>query len=774
MIHSNNQTRFQYLPFEHPDEFFNRNPDWNYALYNAERGVEALNDREKSKNLGWEILKNRERNPRDTPRVCISKAMNGMNFIEEEKPSLLIRIARVFGFFLLNLVTLGFYSLITHLLNQRKIEAISKELDFNQEFYKENRLRSFRINTNLEKMGLLTEKLSQVNPRDVTESSRITLPFEETKEPIHEFRLQAENRVLSEFIEEANRTKQLQLQVQKQQPKRELSNEGWVPSLYQKRGDDSTDIPGKFQDCFKGEESVYSGKWANGKKDMDSLLASTFDHAVNTLLELAKSTGIHFNKSRRLLSETIVNEDIELRKHQYSLNAVHAFMAFLLINQAGMDTDCRNNNLRLLLNDYGLSVRPSLAFRTKNPDLNKDPLGPKEIILFKNNDDWTPHKQTLVPFGVDPFGAKWCLERLKKHHSHLIHLLLEPLLFDDNQILKEAKALKASDSEIGYLIKTAESLLCDIGAIFSENYGTRILKKWEEFATDDKALPFYKNEKSIEEKEIDELNAITRFEPLQNPLFLNMERSPLPHILENTRKLIEPIWTNLPNVLQKKFADSNGLIELGRINGGLDDIKDQYYCMHLNINNERCLFSALAVCLLQGAGSKENLNPRLLKEAIATYLLSGGSKSPRIQALITGEVQSYGLKSVNEYVEALLNGRGINPALFGTLELELIANALAIHIEVFRTGAPYSIIGGRKTSSIHYGPKNAAVRVVLFCKPNSTFYALFPIVKMPIGMMVRREEQAALQFANLYWGANNNIEYNQWSSFKYPGQSNLY
>ncbi|CDR33842.1 OTU domain-containing protein [Criblamydia sequanensis] len=770
MIHSNNQQRFQYLPFEHPNEFFNRNPGWRHAFYMAARAFDAYENPENRNNLGWEVMRVKEQNPGDSAGLVISKTVNGqLNFIQEEKQSLIVRIIRVFGVFLLNLATLGLFSLISHLINQRKIEAVSKELAFNQEFNNENVSRSLRTNASFEKMERSIQKLSQLSPMDLTESSRFTLPFEEQK--AHESWMRRENLLLSEFIQDAENKRQLQLEREKEKTKSSVSNEGWVEGLYRKRDTDPTDIPGKFQDSFKSKKSIYSGKWVNDKKDMDSLLASTFDHALKTLLELAKRTGIHFNKSRKLLSETVISGDIELRKHQDSLNAVHAFMAFLLVNQAGMDRDCRNN-LRLLLNDYGLSVRPSLAFRTKNPDLSKNPEGPKEIILFKNNDDWTPRKETLVPFGVDPFGAKWCLERLKKHHHHLIHLLLEPLLSDDNPILQEAKALKASNSELGVLLKTAESLLSDIGAIFLENYGAMILKKWDEFATDDRALPFCKNEKSVEEQEIDELNSITSFEPLKNPLFFNMKDSPLFQILENTRKLIEPIWTNLPNVLQKKFNDSKGLIELGKVNGGLDDIKDQYYCMHLNINNERCLFSALAVCLLQGARSKMNLDPKLLKQAIAAYLMSGGNKSPRIQALIIAEVKNYRLNSIKEYVDALLTDR-INPALFGTLELELIANALAIHIEVFRTGAPYSIIGGRKTSSIHYGPKNAETRIVLFCKPNNTFYALFPMVKKPIGM-VRTPEQAALQFANLYWGANNNIEYNQWSSFSYPRQSNLF
>lgn len=758
MIEANNTLRFQDLPIETPEQFFKRNPAWKAQFLRARLlNNSTFENPENFNNFQLAIMKYEEKHPGESPANAVLKILNRMNFPQEAQSGIINRIVKIFSLFLLNVVTLGLYSLINHIINTLRIKNISKEVTFSEEFYHENQVRSLKVAATISKLDCLVKRLATEDQQSGGTLS-IPLPFEEINGQESEALkgMRQENEALSDLLKEVKQEKEFISRATNETIKN--PNEGWVKGLYEKKPDDSTDIAGKF--LLGSSDPTNAGKWVNGKKDMGSLLASAFDWAVFEILLLSKFSGVHFNRSSKLLSETLKFEETEVRKYQDSLNAVHKFMAYLLISQAGLESDCQNISTRLLLNDRGLSVRPSMPFRTIDPEDGR------EIILFQNRDDWTPDEGSQVPLGVDPLGAKWCLERLENHQD-ILFLLLEPFLSDDNPTLNKAKSLKESGSEEGHCLRIAESLLTDIGAIFSEKYSTVIFKKWAEFANNDTLNPFDKHAKSSEEQEVEELNKIVRFEPLENPLFLNMEGSRLPIILETTRKLIEPIWNNLPNLLERPLPDSKIPVQLSRINGGLDDIKDQFWCLHLNINGERCLFSALAASLLIGAGSKSEINPRVLKQAIVLYLSSGGDKSSRIQALIKAEIGNYGLKTSEQYIEALLNDL-INPIQFGTLELELLANALSIHIEVFSSNGSYTIVKGRKTSSTHYGPKNAETRIVLFCKPGNTFYALFPKVKMPLSEFRNAELSLSVRFLEAYWAGNNNIEYSEWNSFTYP------
>lgn len=503
---------------------------------------------------------------------------------------------------------------------------------------------------------------------------------------------------------------------------------------------------------------------------MQELLTSEFKIGTRELLQKAGEGKIRFNRSSKLLSEMVqIGPGIFDKKHGETISSIYKWMAYRLLVDAGVKTKGSDQPL-IVLNDSGLTVGASQPFWVNERE-----------VLFNHHDAWTP---PLDPpsNGVDPVSAYYIIQGMSPEvRSSFEALILSPMIPHQDGNLKKAKSMKEEKSVRGEALRNAEGLISDIASALQRRYQDALDDAFGDFADDDSAEVFFKEAKepepeTVEDDEETELKKIEKWNPLELPLAF--EDTALIADLEKTRQQITPIWNNIRQCLANPLADDAKIKTLGNI----QDLRSQYYTLHLGIGGNGCLFSALAGALLQGASSKDKIDPKRLKRFIAAYLEAGAGV--RLSSFILAETKrgnhpGWPWNFYANYLKGIAVNLGDNDledrgtSSMGDLEIELLCRALGLHVEVFTEKCSYTVKDGRMTSTRHYGAVNAKERITLFCSDGYSWYAAFPRVRAPRGSDPAPVVEA-LNYAKKYWEQNDGIEYGSWSTFRMPNASPLF
>lgn len=206
-------------------------------------------------------------------------------------------------------------------------------------------------------------------------------------------------------------------------------------------------------------------KKMDGFHEMGELISASLEWAFN---DIQQSKPIAFlNKSKSILKQS-------KGKYLYhsNMNAVHCWMVYLMIKNAGLEYACDQTTLFVKLNNT-LKVSSSKTCQVKYKN--------KIRVFYPHKDEWTPPNESFY-FGVDPVSVKLILEELKFNQgaiNQLELLLLQGLISDSNQDLNSIKKNINADIQNNIHVKNAYVLIHEIASVLEEKYHSELIAKWE-------------------------------------------------------------------------------------------------------------------------------------------------------------------------------------------------------------------------------------------------------------------------------------------------------
>lgn len=781
-----------------PEEFLQKHPAWSIAhaqYFNAHPDEDCEYNR---RTLALEMSLSHQADPQGIAVHVIRKIMTDarrdefLKKVSELKSTgIVLPIIKFLGNLILNIVTLGLYGIFSNYLQDKQIARIEQKNNVRKQYEQAMIVR-------LHALGQTVANFQQRNQTNATAIEQAKIEINLLKREIAalpkvDLSVYKEIKKVKAEIKEAQKNLKDILAEDQNEPSVLTSEggKGWARPAYAIKEGDPKQILGSLNsyDAFVGlpedtldpelVEVLKNLEICKNSETMDDLLRAEFKVAVNELLMLTKENNyIHFNRSSKILHEEEKVLELVKKKHCDIIEAIYKIMAFNMISRAELNRTSADD-AALSLNKKGLQVASSQPFWTK----------PKEVV-FRHHDAWTPSREEVN--GVDPVSIKFLLRELESVRGDLgtlSNLLMAPLMDNNAKELVNVKELAAGKDKVGEILRTIEPLINDIAAMLQKRYQGALDTVWQEFFNDAVVNPFVKNTNVVPvvvaNEDEDPMNSIKEWKPLELPIE-DVEHPGLRKDLARTKDLITPIWKDIQNLTAHPLPNNAKIQTTKKI--GPEDLGKQYWHLHLGISGHGCLFSALAVSLLQGATQKKWIDPMRLKDYLGDSILQAGDSDKTITKILAETKTAINPDgwTPDEYVQFLKNDQvqgiedigsmedDIEPenirrttALMGDLELELLCTALDLHVEVFSDGGYYTIENGIMTSKRHYGAKNAKDKIVLYCLDGASWYALFPKVrKAKEGDSP--ELKQALNHAHKYWGANDGIEYNEWNNFKFP------
>lgn len=635
-------------------------------------------------------------------------------YVRNHVESFAVSAFKVIGLMFLNVITLGLASLFWSNKNAARIEELNVDTQRMSGFQAEQNLRLNaalpRIQEAYEETANLDQSIIAANlTKAETTEERDCKDIGKAKKEL--VKKQREKKDIEDAIVEILNTEEEEVpSVDGIDP----LYVGPIDSHYKKQDADSNDIESKFKEIpssrMDGNRRIPvsiqtpQGEHVNKKNTMDELLNAVFDWAGEELLKKAEDDIIHFNHSHELIND------------EGAKRALVKFMVYLMIDTAGINAEC-DHVPHLILNKCkagNLTVDPSAPFRVKKSN------GNGFEILYKNHDSWTPVNPEKFPRGLDPLGAKWILTRIEED-ANLTKLLQQNLL----KPLLRTKAKESTDE-----IQLLDQLIDEIASALMERYETLFELKFSAFANDaNTALRCDSGVKSV-----------------------NFSENAKPWIDEELRKAVlksKQILTIRAKRAKELCPSADLTLVLpNETNKLLQEIRKYFNGICLNINDEGTtnlhgsLFSSLALSLFQGAADKTEINPALMRKAMANYLeahkesWTGKVRVHTQTTLKKGKGLSEGW-TVDQYI-TWLKGEDIvltekqvarKNDNAGELEIDLFAYTFGIQVEVFAKNQPLTLKDGEFIASASFGPKTIEKLYLLNTfEAQHPFRALSPIV----------------------------------------------
>lgn len=759
-----------------PDDFMRNNPTWENALH------EYFNDNPDmdcpANRAELALFMQRRHAAVAHPQRAIQdfgSSPRWVHFVNNAEAArnakssgVALTILRVIGQIFLNVITLGLYGVASIYLQRKAIENLSVKRAKHEGFVQETLRKIHVLKRQVLEAGRQAQGHNATVARHELAIAQLTAQLEHLPEADPDL-LEKLNEEKARLAEAKELFSSVASSFDKDGYEIEIpvvvttvagatdSKNGWMKPVYTMKPTDVTSAEptsrAEINDC----------------SNMEELLTAEFDIATRQLLQMANQGKINFNRSSKLLSDFIeIGGGVFDKKHADAISSIYKLMAYNMLLHAGVKKSGKDH-ISIILNEAGLKVSASQPYWVSDTD-----------VIFNHHDGWTP---PLDPpsNGVDPVSAYYLLKGMNAESRAAIEaLILDPMTPHESDDLKKAKNIRSEKNQRGEAIRNVEALLSDIASALQRRYQSSLDDAWGEFANDDDLDVFFKDAKApeaetIEDDEEAELKKIMEWRPLELPLAF--EDEDLINDLDRTRQQIAPIWRNISNCLACKYSNDSKIKQIA----ALSNLTDQYWWMHLGINAQGCLFSALSRALLQGAKNKNDVDPRRLKRFIASYLEGGAGE--RLSGFINQETKQgeesgwpwniYARFMRGEAIDWHANGltdRGNYQ--MGDLEIELLCRALGLHVEVFSNGGSYFVQDGRMTSTRHYGAVNAPERITLFCSNGHSWYTLFP--KVRAGHSTDSVDlKKALNYAQSYWNTNDGIEYGSWGMFNMPSANSF-
>ncbi len=482
----------------------------------------------------------------------------------------------------------------------------------------------------------------------------------------------------------------------------------------------------------------------NDKKTALEVVKAGLDSTIARLLALGEEIDpkIHFNKSAMIYSDD---------KYEPNRNAVYRYLAHEFIANGKLFQDgCSGFSLKL--NKDGVYMGSSQPERVQCYEIDAftGERRPEVRILPTHIDEFSPSigDRDLL-FGIDPASAKWIFARLNEDEKdHLYHLLMDPLIANEDAGLIAAKNFMKGKSERVKLVDTAYRLICNIATALDKKFGktSAASEAWGELDEwDDTVLPFEKPEIGIES--IVDPSSVVRPVVEWKPDYVSIKgsfRSSFGTAIENSVNRYKKIYAG---ITAEAINNSNRILYpavLGDRMFGKIQVKglaEQFEHKHKMFGPHGCLISNITAVLMTDYMQAGESSAKNLKEAMADFLGKASylaefenkirleHKGMTVAQYFENKIQSTHKTSVLQYRKWLKgeNGASISNSDLGDVEIEIIAQMMGVKFAVFYEGMTTKLNEYNLTipEIICYGP-NTKEMFFLYNNKGSTYYSLWP------------------------------------------------
>ncbi len=275
-------------------------------------------------------------------------------------------------------------------------------------------------------------------------------------------------------------------------PDREIKYK-WIPPVFIKPGSSGNPIPCKYSDDI-------ARKVMENKTEMPELIKASFSWAFDDIRTRKKEAVLNHGEQIYF-----TGKDDGKFPFKNNMDAVHHWMVYLLIKNAGIDFGCDGVTPVLSFNDK-IKIGNSVACHVEKK--NSDP-----HVFFLHHDSWSPDPKK-IPAGIDPVSVKYILEEFSNNPmalSHLENLLLQALLPLNNAHLTAAEQYIEQKGEDNKKVKNAYILITEMGKTIGQNFSELLLDEWKNIANNPSEIPV-KPKKAYGLK-----RKITNFSAIKNP-----------------------------------------------------------------------------------------------------------------------------------------------------------------------------------------------------------------------------------------------------------------
>ena len=442
----------------------------------------------------------------------------------------------------------------------------------------------------------------------------------------------------------------------------------------------------------------------------------------------------------------------------------------------------------------------------------------KLLYTYKRQDDFTPSYDDLsASDGVDPVSAKWIYVQLnaKEEREHLFHLLMAPVIPNDNEgLLETLDFMNDRQNPRVQLIEKAYELITDLGTALEIKFGDNLFFDcWTEQATLD-IDPFLKEEDvELDLSKIDDPDMVKMNS--SEPVAWELDRQVLAILKPGQFYAAEqPGFFDLIEAAQKKYQlvaahlsrdllahpEEQGT-EFKRLE--FEQVNKQYYVSHQMIGGDdwgenggqHCLFSNLLAVILTNREHLTKKNVDQLRKAMAAYLdklqeakkewekieaspeqLEGAEKLKELAELAEhfedGIRHTYGcdilpyqvwlrdlpyIYAGGQYVSAA----GVNIEDLTPLEIQLAAYTVGVKIGLLPIALDLKSAvdehGRIMPVGQYYGPNTNEVLLMAVSSKTKSYYGLHPRLKLhnnvAVNSIVTENDLRNIKLVESYWKA---------------------
>ncbi|MFI0434961.1 MAG: hypothetical protein ACH350_04430 [Parachlamydiaceae bacterium] len=465
---------------------------------------------------------------------------------------------------------------------------------------------------------------------------------------------------------------------------------------------------------------------------------NVFQESFERLVELGDphsnrngNCSIHFNRS----SEIFTNPNCTM-----NMKVVYRLMALILV-----DRSIILNDHTVKLNREGLTMFSSCPEHVRS--WKKEGMSSETLVNFMYHDHFTPPSGKELSKGIDPVLAKQLLMHLDHDEGNtLFSVLMEPVIPDDDDVLKRCLQKFKSDTDSGRKIRGAYGLLCDMGEAIEKKFGPFLSSCWLELADGDDQIPLIKEveeviiEQATEEDLVEWEIDIESFRRV-DPSFAQM-------ILESQAHY-KRIWSNMSQqLLVKPYAAEQALTQMNGANFK-NALREQFYVWYQMLDGHYCLFSALCAITLSDPSQFTAKNVTKIHHAMANYL-----DKPEVAERFGSLIQSQHQMSVAQY-QAKLRKIFLNEFL-GETEIAIFAHLMGVRLILFfpedknfsKTKLDEYGLQTPISSLNYFGPNTKERLYLTYQTTGQNYYYTFPRLKNDA---LRGDAGDSVKKLNHYW-----------------------
>lgn len=486
----------------------------------------------------------------------------------------------------------------------------------------------------------------------------------------------------------------------------------------------------EFHPCYQGKRSAYEA------------MEASFEHAFEELIAFSKnkSMPIVFNKSAEIFTNP---------KCIMNMKALYRHMAAHLIRHSVIVSDHT-----LQINQEGLTIVSSCPENVGAYKSGSDV--PETVVNFKHHDLFTPPGGKGLSKGIDPVLAKQVLLRLNEQQEKMLsHLLLEPLIPDTDEGLKQYQEDRKVESDEIRKVSACYELICDLGDAIELKFGPSFGVLWLDKADDYEEKPLIKE---VEEVKIEEKKGEEIVEWIIDIESFKKVDSHFAQMVLDSQAHYKRIWANMSkSLLLNPYKEDTTLIPLNNQNFR-QVLRQQFHVWYIMLQNHFCLMSSLCAITMTDPAQFTEANVTKIHHAMANHL-----DRPEVAKKFEKFIKEVHQMSVAQYQVKLRQNKILQ--FLGDCEISIFANLMGVCVTVFipeDVGAAepkldeYGLQTLSSPAVTHFGPNTKERLYITYQRSGSNYYFTFPKLKTDV---LSGDAGNSVKVVENYW---NKVQHNEY------------